>query len=150
MPSPKKIGKLAPIAPRVKKIEYFTEQRFTKLSKKGNVLQLLRQQTGDDGHENIASFVEKKYGADKEEIMLMLDKISTAFTAGNISFSEKDRLKGLILSNKNGVETARRISAAFPKEMKTCQICAEAGTCEGRRGRPAAARPASACTHGGA
>ena len=27
MPSPKKTGKLAPVAPRIKKIEYFTEQR---------------------------------------------------------------------------------------------------------------------------
>ena len=70
MPSPKKTGKLAPVAPRIKKIEYFTEQRFTKLSKKGNVLPLLRQQTGNDGHENIASFVEKKFGRTRKKLCL--------------------------------------------------------------------------------
>ena len=61
---------------------------------------ILRQKTGQGGHEEIADFILKEYGNDKDEVIYTLDKISESCRLGNITIVEKARLKKLLLSSK--------------------------------------------------
>jgi hypothetical protein len=87
--------------------------------------QLLRQETGEAGHENIAAFVNDAFGTEKSAVLSTLSKVSAAYKDGRISFEEKDRLKGLLLTRKDGIDEVQTNAAAFSKEdpPRTCQVC---------------------------
>ena len=52
--------------------------------------QLLRQETGEAGHENIAAFVNDAFGTEKSAVLSTLSKVSAAYKDGRISFEEKE------------------------------------------------------------
>ena len=86
---------------------------------------ILRQKTGQGGHEEIADFMEKEYGMIKDEVIYTLDKISESCRLGNITIVEKARLKKLLLSSKEGIKQVHSKSITFNPDTNTCLICLE-------------------------
>ena len=84
---------------------------------------LMRLKSGTNGHEEIAEFVEKKFGSDKSVVFYVLEQISESFKAGNITYKEKTRLKKLLLNDKKGLVTVMSESVTFDKWKRDCVLC---------------------------